>query len=95
MENIEKQIEASMKQETIRRQSMTVNELFEHFSYVFDAVNYYDETTNVEDAARWDSGSDYDDFVAEYGKYNVISWSYTAFENELYLTIRKEKTENE
>ena len=74
---------------------MTVNELFEHFSYVFDAVNYYDETTNVEDAARWDSGSDYDDFVAEYGKYNVISWSYTAFENELYLTTRKEKIENE
>ena len=43
----EKQIEASMKQETIRRQSMTVNELFGHFSYVFDAVNYYDETTNA------------------------------------------------
>ena len=39
----------------------------------------------------------YDDFyfIAEYGKYNVISWTYTAFENELYLTIREEKTENE
>ena len=91
----EKQIEASMKQETIRRQSMTVNELFGHFSYVFDAVNYYDETTNVKNIARWDSDTDYADFVAKYGKYNVISWTYTAFENELYLTIREEKTENE
>ena len=91
----EKQIEASMKQETIRRQSMTVNELFGHFSYVFDAVNYYDETTNAKNIARWDSGTDYVDFIAEYRKYNVISWTYTAFENELYLTIREEKTENE
>ena len=91
----EKQIEASMKQEIIRRQSMTVNELFGHFSYVFDAVNYYDETTNAKNIARWDSGTDYVDFIAEYGKYNVISWTYTAFENELYLTIREEKTENE
>ena len=91
----EKEIEASMKQETIRRQSMTVNELFEHFTYVFDAVNYYDETTNAKNIARWGSGTDYVDFIAEYGKYNVISWSYTAFENELYLTIREEKTENE
>ena len=87
----EKQIEASMKQETIMRQSMTVNELFGHFSYVFDAVNYYDEMTNAKNIARWDSGTDYDDFIAEYGKYNVISWSYTAFENELYLTIREEE----
>ena len=91
----EKQIEASMKQETIRRQSMTVNELFGHFSYVFDAVNYYDETTNAKNIARWDNSADYVDFIAEYGKCNVISWSYTAFENELYLTIREEKTENE
>ena len=87
----EKQIEASMKQETIRRQSMTVNELFEHFTYVFDAVNYYDETTNAKNIARWGSGTDYVDFIAEYGKCNVISWSYTAFENELYLTIREEE----
>ena len=62
----EKQIEASMKQETIMRQSMTVNELFGHFSYVFDAVNYYDEMTNAKNIARWDSGTDYDDFIAEY-----------------------------
>ena len=87
----EKQIEASMKQETIRKQSMTVNELFEHFTYVFDAVNYYDETTNAKNIARWGGDTDYVDFIAEYGKYNVISWSYTAFENELYLTIRKEE----
>ena len=87
----EKQIEANMKQETIRRQSMTVNELFGHFLYVFDAVNYYDETTNTKNIARWGSDTDYVDFIAEYGKYNVISWSYTAFENELYLTIREEE----
>ena len=70
---------------------MTVNELFGHFSYVFDAVNYYDETTNAKNMVRWDSGTDYDEFIAEYGEYNVILWSYTAFENELYLTIREEE----
>lgn len=67
---------------------MTVNELFEHFSCVFDAVNYYDETTNVEDTARWNGGTDYDEFLAEYEEHNVVSWSYTASENKLYLTIR-------
>ena len=52
---------------------MTVNELFEHFSCVFDAVNYYDETANVEDTARWNGGTDYDEFLAEYGEHNVVS----------------------
>lgn len=70
---------------------MTVNELFWHFSCNFDAVSYYDETANVEGTARWDGGTDYDDFLAEYGEYNVVSWSYTAFENELYLTIKEEE----
>lgn len=67
---------------------MTVNELFEHFLCVFDAVNYYDEAANVEDTARWNGGTDYDEFLAEYGEHNVVSWSYTASENKLYLTIR-------
>jgi hypothetical protein len=61
------------KRETTGRWSMTVNELFEHFSCVFDVVNYYNETTNVGDTVRWDSGTDYDDFLAEYEEYNVVS----------------------
>lgn len=88
---MERNAEAGMKQETTRRRSMTVNELFGHFSYVFDAVNYYDETANIEDTSRWDGGTDYDEFIAEYGEYNIVSWSYAAFENKLYLTIRREE----
>lgn len=76
------------KRETTERRSITVNELFEHFSFNFDAVAYYDETANVVGTARWNGGTDYDEFLAEYGEHNVVSWSYTAFENELYLTIK-------
>lgn len=76
------------KRETTERRSITVNELFEHFSFNFDAVAYYDETANVGGTARWNGGTDYDEFLAEYGEHNVVSWSYTAFENELYLTIK-------
>lgn len=67
---------------------MTVNELFEHFSFNFDAVAYYDEAANVGGTARWNGRTDYDEFLAEYREHNVVSWSYTASENKLYLTIR-------
>ena len=40
------------KRETPERRSITVNELFDHFSCNFDAVAYYDETANVGGTAR-------------------------------------------
>ena len=83
---------------------MNVRELFEHFFIVFDAIHYNDITHNAEDVIYTTSMDErgkktYDEekqneFVGEYGDYEVLEWEYRC-DDTIVLRIRMPEEECE
>lgn len=81
---------------------MTVAELFEHFTFYFDSIIYYDRTNNVEDMKYIYSDSDetyssdvYLNFLHKFKEYSVIEWEYDFRENNISLTIENSYEEED
>lgn len=74
---------------------MMVKELFEHFGEFFDTIIYFDVSSNIQDSVTIVDGDRvmlrvYDDFMREYGGYNVTDWSYRNSGNGIDINIEKD-----
>ena len=76
---------------------MTVNDLFEHFNVMPDAIVYFDKPNNIEDQVyiKWinadgEIGYDndkYNTFIDEYGDREVVDWKYY-YPDTIHLKLR-------
>lgn len=60
---------------------MTVRELLNHFSFLFNRIVFLDKTNNIQDTAytfminsREQTIKNYTEFLNEYGEYEVTDW---------------------
>ena len=71
---------------------MTVKELFNHFKEYPARIVCYDAKNNIEDKVLvWDENyikhpEEYEDFIDEYGEYNVVDWSIYDF-SDVHIQI--------
>ena len=74
---------------------MTVLELFERFSAYFNKIVYFDETNNIEDCIEvMDCNNDvkteeYDEFIDQYGSFEVLDWRFDNYNNNITVDIRR------
>lgn len=82
---------------------MNVQELFDHFRCLFDKIVYFDKTNNIEDSVYIESTALIDgemtraysqekqeEFLGEYGDFDVVEWEYSSYDNTINITVEED-----
>jgi hypothetical protein len=74
---------------------MTVKELFDSFTMIFNEILYFDDDNNLQDKENLvDSNGEfktkkYKDFLSKYGNYKVNAWKFDNRYNIISISIEE------